>query len=189
MKFSEAQQALSQGRDVRRGGWAKGWWYRSTPGGLVSLTVDDYGTEVVQHVGVGFSWQDVQAEDWVWADAMQRVVSVLEHPVWETVKPYFGERPNELRGLEVRGLPRDLSMRLQSLELACCTCGRMIRTFRQRKGSTWDHLYFSPACPSALSPGCSRGAECRDEVDRIRSHLAGNPVQRSQLGLFERTPL
>jgi hypothetical protein len=134
-----------------------------------------------------FQWDDLEADDWEAAPASSdRVESICDHPIWETVRPYFGERPHELRGLEVRGLPRAMSLRLQQLTLPCVACGRTTRVFRRRKGADVCDLYYSPACPSADSPGCSRGGENRDEIDRIRSYLQGNPIPKPQLRLFDR---
>ncbi len=182
MKLEGARGALDAGLDVRRPGWTPGVVLRKLSGVVVKGTVDAYGEFHVEG-RVLLSWEDTSATDWE-STAPTSAHSIVAHPIWPTVRAFFGERPHELRGLEVRGLSHPMSIRLQRIEIRCCTCGKPIRGFRRRQGAPWSDLYFSPACPSAESPGCSRGAECRDEVDRIRSDLRGNPIPKPQLGLF-----
>lgn len=184
MKWEAARQAMGKGCDVRRPSWEVGKFLRPRgPFGACWLLLDEHGMERVAE-NVSLTWDDLEADDWVAVDPSFRRKSVLEHPIWRVVRPYLGERPHELRGLEVRGLPRSLSLQLQRLELECVACGKLVRVFRRRQGSDWSHLYFSPACPSADSPGCSRGAECRDEFEAIRAKLRDEPSPQVQLGLF-----
>jgi hypothetical protein len=184
MKLEEARNLIKSGAMVRRASWKAGKWLMVDGNDVVQVTMDAFGT-VVDSRPYSFLWDDINAEDWEAAPAQgERVTSICDHPIWETARPYFGERPHELRGLEVRGVPRPLSLRLQQLKLPCIACGRPVHVFRRRKGSDVTELYYSPACPSADSPGCCRGGECRDEVERIRSFLAGNPIPKPQLGLF-----
>lgn len=184
MNIDEARSALKRMFDVRRSIWPVGRFVTLVGERMMVVVVDKFGHRRTLREEASLSWGDLEANDWHVATPAASVASICEHPVWDTVRPFFGERPHELRGLEVGKLPRDLSLRLQQLELPCCACGKTIRVFRQRHGSDWSRLYFSPACRSADSPGCSRGIECRDEMDRIRSYLAGHPIDKPQLGLF-----
>jgi len=185
MDIVEAKIALVDGRDVRRSSWKPDRLLRLRDGVLFPVHVDVFGHRAeLQEERFTFEWEDVNANDWEVALTQSDPKSICDHPVWSFVRPFFGERPHELRGLEVRGLPRDASLRLQQIVLPCCACGKPVNVFRRRMGANWSDLYFSPACRSTDSPGCSRGMECRDEFDRIRFHLLGTPVNKAQLGLF-----
>jgi hypothetical protein len=185
MTFGEGKEAMAADMDIRRPSWEIGKFLRrSELLGACWVMIDEHGMEQVLDSMPMLSWSDLEAHDWVSADPKARRTSILNHPIWRVVQPDLGERPHELRGLEVRGLPRSLSLRLQRLELDCVACGASVKVFRRRQGSDYNHLYFSPACPSATSPGCSRGSECRQEFEAIRAKLANEPPIASQLALF-----
>ena len=183
MWFQDAREAIRQGRDVCRAAWGFDTWLREQPGDrLIAVSISG----AVVSTNVMFTWQDVCATDWAARTALRLVHSVTEHPAWEHVQQLFVGRLSELRGLDVRNLNQGMSMWLQEVQVECCRCGHPIRPFRQRRGDSWENLFFSPACPNDINPGCSRGRECRDEIDRIRAHVRGEPDPggATQLGLF-----
>lgn len=182
MWFEEAREAARQGRDVSRAAWGFDKWLRERDDGLLAVGI----TGAVLDTDVRLTWQDVCATDWAARTALGLVNSVTEHPAWEHVRRRFVGRVGELRGLDVRNLNQGMSSWLQEVQVKCCRCGQPIRPFRRRQGDSWENLFFSPACPNDVNPGCPRGRECRDEVDRVRdaAREVARAEPRNQLDLF-----
>lgn len=184
MWFDDAREAILGGRDACRADWGFDTWLRQAPDkGLVAISGT---TGQLMNREVLLTWKDVCATDWAVRTSLRLEHSIVDHPAWEHVIRYFVGRPTELRGLDVRNLGLGFSMWLQDIQIACCRCAHPIRPFRRRRGDAHENLFFSPACPNDINPGCSRAHECRDEIDRIRAHAHDKapPPSAQQLGLF-----
>jgi hypothetical protein len=121
-------------------------------------------------------------------------VSIVDHPVWDEIRPYWDvqsydrdctAKSGPRYRLELRKLPRPLSLRLRQLRQPCVACGREVQVLRQRRGSDGHDLYYAPSCPVAESAACSRGTEASIEYARVRAALEGSPLPPTQDGLFE----
>jgi hypothetical protein len=112
--------------------------------------------------------------------------SILAHPLWERLRPYFkiencrgeGGRSGSRFRIELEKLPPLLYGEALGIVVACCSCGRPVQPIRSRtlpgnkRADAIGHgLYYACACPLSVRYGCSRGHAAREEYQRIKSAI------------------
>lgn len=111
-------------------------------------------------------------------------MSLLDHPLWMTILPYFvietydrdGSARDPRVRLELDRMPLGLTADALKIMIPCCACARPMHPIRQRKPpgakkrteARGQCLYVAVACELAAGYGCSRGGKARDEYVRIK---------------------
>ena len=112
-------------------------------------------------------------------------MSILTEPFFKAVEHLFNVimDKNSGRG-DKEPRPRIEIKRTQSqalydtmlkFQMPCVSCSKPIHPFRPRASARGRNkasgMYYAPACPNNVSPGCSRGNAAHDEYEAIRAYF------------------
>lgn len=117
--------------------------------------------------------------------------SILEHPIFEELKPYFvlepylregGGSANPRYRIWVRGMPQELEIKALKIQIECSKCHEPINPIRN--GSVRG-LYLAHSCLLEERVACSRSPLTAEEHKRIVEVLLGREVDSKEQDSFD----